>query len=73
MLLLYAITYPFFVPNLRQENGVLEEYQLASDGVNQARLAGESFLKACHTLHLLKNPFLLQSSILFYFIWVLGL
>ncbi|KAH6777113.1 Phosphoglycerate mutase family protein [Perilla frutescens var. frutescens] len=28
------------------ENGVLEEYQLASDGVDQARLAGESFLKA---------------------------
>lgn len=28
------------------ENGVLEEYQLASDGVDQARLAGESFFKA---------------------------
>lgn len=28
------------------ENGVLEEYQLAPDGVDQARLAGESFLKA---------------------------
>ncbi|KAL6494876.1 hypothetical protein OROGR_031676 [Orobanche gracilis] len=27
------------------ENGILEEYQLASDGVHQARLAGESFLK----------------------------
>ncbi|KAL6522492.1 hypothetical protein OROMI_031450 [Orobanche minor] len=28
------------------ENGIFEEYQLASDGVHQARLAGESFLKA---------------------------
>ncbi|CAA0837032.1 Phosphoglycerate mutase family protein [Striga hermonthica] len=28
------------------ENGILEEYQLASDGVRQARLAGESFLRA---------------------------
>ncbi|XP_057769129.1 uncharacterized protein LOC130989200 [Salvia miltiorrhiza] len=28
------------------ENGVLEEYQLASDGVDQARVAGELFLKA---------------------------
>ncbi|PIN25752.1 Phosphoglycerate mutase [Handroanthus impetiginosus] len=27
------------------QNGILEEYQLASDGVHQARLAGESFLK----------------------------
>ncbi|KAL6514154.1 hypothetical protein OROHE_019141 [Orobanche hederae] len=27
------------------ENGILEEYQLASDGVHQARLAGESFLE----------------------------
>ncbi|KAI3446340.1 hypothetical protein Pfo_003005 [Paulownia fortunei] len=27
------------------ENGILEEYQLASDGVHQASLAGESFLK----------------------------
>ncbi|KAL8536291.1 hypothetical protein ACS0TY_011782 [Phlomoides rotata] len=27
------------------ENGILEEYQLASDGVHQARLAGEYFLK----------------------------
>ncbi|KAK4437560.1 hypothetical protein Salat_0089900 [Sesamum alatum] len=27
------------------ENGILDEYQLASDGVNQARLAAESFLK----------------------------
>ncbi|EYU38025.1 hypothetical protein ABFS82_02G001600 [Erythranthe guttata] len=27
------------------ENGILEEYQLASDGVHQARLAGQSFLK----------------------------
>lgn len=33
-----------------QENGVLEEYQLAPDGVDQARLAGESFLKALHLL-----------------------
>ncbi|KAK6129433.1 hypothetical protein DH2020_036822 [Rehmannia glutinosa] len=31
------------------ENGVLEEYQLASDGVHQARLAGESFLMASLT------------------------
>ncbi|GER50202.1 phosphoglycerate mutase family protein [Striga asiatica] len=28
------------------ESGMLEAYQLASDGVSQARLAGESFLKA---------------------------
>ncbi|KAL1554520.1 metal-independent phosphoserine phosphatase-like isoform X1 [Salvia divinorum] len=27
------------------ENGVLEDYQLASDGVDQARVAGELFLK----------------------------
>ncbi|KAM7470979.1 hypothetical protein LguiA_009162 [Lonicera macranthoides] len=27
------------------ENGTLEEYKLASDGVNQAQLAGESFVK----------------------------
>ncbi|GFQ01857.1 hypothetical protein PHJA_002329700 [Phtheirospermum japonicum] len=32
------------------ENGILEEYQLASDGVHQARLAGQSFLKASHEL-----------------------
>lgn len=31
-----------------QENGVLEEYQLAPDGIDQARLAGQSFLKAVH-------------------------
>lgn len=31
-----------------QENGVLDEYQLASDGVDQARLAGELFLKVLH-------------------------
>ncbi|KAK6118652.1 hypothetical protein DH2020_047565 [Rehmannia glutinosa] len=38
------------------ENGILEEYQLASDGVHQARLAGESFLKATKTFDFdLKN------------------
>ena len=35
-----------------QENGVLEDYQLASDGVDQARAAGELFLKALHLLNL---------------------
>jgi broad specificity phosphatase PhoE len=39
------------IPNERglvvssMENGVLPEYQLAPDGVAQARLAGESFLQ----------------------------
>ncbi|XP_011088700.1 uncharacterized protein LOC105169853 [Sesamum indicum] len=39
------------IPNQRAlivsslENGILDEYQLASDGVHQARLAAQSFLK----------------------------
>lgn len=37
-----------------QENGILEDYQLAPDGVHQARLAGQSFLKASYDL-LFKN------------------
>ncbi|KAG9144550.1 hypothetical protein Leryth_010764 [Lithospermum erythrorhizon] len=40
------------IPNVKglivssMENGILEEYKLADEGVEQARLAGESFLKA---------------------------
>lgn len=30
-----------------QENGIKEEYQLADEGVIQAQLAGELFLKVC--------------------------
>ena len=31
-----------------QENGILPEFQLASDGINQAQLAGYSFQKVTY-------------------------
>ncbi|KAF2302501.1 hypothetical protein GH714_036591 [Hevea brasiliensis] len=34
-----------FIPGSQQENGALSEYQLASEGVKQAQLAGELFLE----------------------------
>lgn len=39
--------------DFKKENGILEEYQLAPEGVHQARSAGESFLKATtpYSLH----------------------
>lgn len=42
-----------------QENGILEEYQLASDGIFQARLAGESLLKATLAFHSITGILLL--------------
>ncbi|KAK3020942.1 hypothetical protein RJ639_046598 [Escallonia herrerae] len=36
----------YWMLDSQQANGMLEEYKLASEGVNQARLAGEAFLKA---------------------------
>jgi hypothetical protein len=36
-----------FISQFYQENGIKEEYQLADEGVIQAQLAGELFLKVC--------------------------
>ncbi|KAJ8530293.1 hypothetical protein K7X08_037128 [Anisodus acutangulus] len=38
-------TFLLFVPQSNQENGKLEHYKLAPEGIKQAELAGESFLK----------------------------